>query len=130
FLQAAMIRILLLLGQSAFAADKLAIPAGLDAYMPVPESNPLTAAKVALGRKLFFDTRLSADGKISCATCHDPALAFSDAQPRAVGIAGHSGTRRAPRLVNRGYGRTFFWDGRADSLEVQVTQPIANPIEM
>jgi len=83
-----------------------------------------------VGRQLFFDKRLSRDGSISCATCHDPARAFSDARARAVGVAGRQGARNAPALVNRGYGRAFFWDGRSRSLEQQVLDPIANPNEM
>lgn len=111
-------------------AQTLSIPLGLDAYMPVPSSNPLTPEKIALGKKLFFDKRLSRDETISCATCHLPEYGFTDKRPVAVGIDGKVGTRRTPRLLNRGYGRTFFWDGRAATLEEQVTQPIANPIEM
>ena len=106
------------------------IPAGLDAYLPVPPANPLTRAKVELGKKLFAEKRLSADGSVSCQSCHDPQWAFGDKHPLAVGIGGKTGTRRAPRLVNRGYGKSFFWDGRAPSLEDQVVQPIANPAEM
>jgi cytochrome c peroxidase len=106
------------------------LPLGLDAYMPVPESNPLTKEKIALGRKLFFDRILSRDRSISCSTCHDPQLAFTDNKPVAEGIGGQKGTRRTARLINRGYGRTFFWDGRAASIEEQVIQPIQNPIEM
>lgn len=109
---------------------KLEVPPGLDAYMPVPPENPLTPAKVALGRKLFFDARLSRDKSVSCATCHDPKLAFTDARKVAQGIAGRTGDRRVPRIVNRGYGKRFFWDGRAASLEEQVIQPIENPKEM
>jgi cytochrome c peroxidase len=112
------------------AAESLPIPAGLDAYMPVPENNLLTREKVELGKKLFFDPRLSRDNTISCATCHDPKRAFSDSRPTASGIGGRSGKRRVPRLVNRGYGKSFFWDGRAASLEEQVMQPIKNPNEM
>lgn len=82
----------------------LAIPLGLDLYMPVPEDNPPTAEKVALGRQLFFDARLSADGSLSCASCHEPARAFADGRPIAVGIAGRRGLRNAPVLINRGYG--------------------------
>lgn len=109
------------------AAD---IPLGLDAFMPEPPDNPVTREKVVLGRKLFFDVSLSRDRTISCATCHDPELGFTDDRPLAVGIDGQVGTRRSPRLVNRGYGRFFFWDGRATSLEEQVLKPIENPIEM
>lgn len=105
-------------------------PLGLDAYMPTPPDNPVTPEKAALGRKLFFDKRLSLDNTLSCAACHDPELAFTDREPVAVGVRKQKGTRRSPRLVNRGYGQTFFWDGRAQSLEEQVLKPIENPIEM
>lgn len=98
--------------------------------MPIPDANPLTAEKVALGRRLFFDPILSRDRTLSCATCHDPKLGFTDDKPVAVGVGGKKGTRRSPRLINRGYGKLFFWDGRAESLEEQVLQPIENPIEM
>ena len=105
-------------------------PLGLDLYMPVPDANPLTPTKIALGRKLFFDKQLSRDGTLSCATCHDPKLAFSDGREVARGINGQEGTRNAPAIINRGYGRTFFWDGRAKSLEQQVLEPILNPKEL
>jgi cytochrome c peroxidase len=103
---------------------------GLDLYMPVPESNPLTPAKVALGRRLFFDKRLSRDGTLACASCHDPKLAFSDGRAVARGINGADATRNAPALLNRGYGSSFFWDGRAKSLEQQALEPILNPREL
>lgn len=118
-----------LLTTFAWAAP-LEVPLGLDAYMPIPADNPWTAEKAALGRRLFFDPILSEDGTVSCATCHDPQLGFTDREPVAVGIGGQRGTRRTPRLINRGYGRLFFWDGRAASLEQQVLKPIDNPIEM
>jgi cytochrome c peroxidase len=105
-------------------------PLGLDLYMPVPESNPLTREKIALGRRLFFDTRLSRDGTLACATCHDPARAFSDGRPVPRGVDAIQGARNAPALINRGYGRVFFWDGRAASLERQARQPITNPTEL
>jgi len=105
-------------------------PLGLDLYMPVPDANPLTPQKIALGRKLFFDKRLSRDGTLACASCHDPKLAFSDGRKVARGIHGQEGTRNAPAILNRGYGRTFFWDGRAKSLEEQAIQPILNPAEL
>ena len=105
-------------------------PLGLDLYMPVPENNLLNRDRVALGRKLFFDKRLSADRTLSCATCHDPKRAFSDGRPVAIGIAGAKGTRNSPALINRGYGAAFFWDGRAPTLELQVLQPILNPNEL
>ena len=108
----------------------LAIPLGLDRYLPVPEDNPLTVEKVALGRQLFFDRRLSRDQSISCATCHDPTRGFADSNRLAVGISGRSGRRNVPSLINRGYGRAFFWDSRAPSLEDQVLQPIEDVNEM
>src|SRR6266567_4920837 len=105
-------------------------PLGLDLYMPAPETNPLTPAKIALGRRLFFDKRLSRDGTLRCASCHDPKLAFSDGRKVARGINGAEASRNAPTLVNRGYGVSFFWDGRASSLEQQAAQPMLNPREM
>ena len=111
-------------------AQTLPVPLGLDAYVPIPASNPLTREKVELGKRLFFDARLSVDGSISCASCHDPKLAFTDARRTAVGVAGQTGDRRTPRIVNRAYGKAFFWDGRAATLEDQVLQPVSNPKEM
>jgi cytochrome c peroxidase len=108
----------------------VAVPLGLDQLIPAPAGNPLEAGRVKLGRQLFFDKRLSRDGTVACATCHDPARAFSDGAARAVGIGSQTGPRRSPRILNRAYGKTFFWDGRAASLEEQVAQPIANPLEM
>lgn len=105
-------------------------PLGLDLYMPVPSANPLTRDKVALGRRLFFDKRLSRDGSLACATCHDPKRAFSDGRAVAIGISGAQGTRNSPALINRGYGAAFFWDGRAPSLERQALEPILNPKEL
>ncbi|MBI3665061.1 MAG: cytochrome-c peroxidase [Acidobacteria bacterium] len=112
------------------SSKRLDIPAGLDAYMPVPEDNPVTAEKVALGRRLFFDRRLSRDRSISCATCHDPRRAFSTTRPVAVGVFGRRGRRNAPSLINRGYGRAFFWDARMKTLEEQVLKPIQDRNEM
>jgi cytochrome c peroxidase len=108
----------------------LTIPLGLDLYLPVPEDNPITVEKVALGRRLFFDKRLSRDGSISCSTCHNPNRAFSTPLPVAIGIGGRQGHRNAPALINRGYGRAYFWDGRTPTLEQQVVEPIQNPNEM
>jgi cytochrome c peroxidase len=108
----------------------LAIPLGLDLYMPVPEENLVTQEGIEIGRRLFFDTRLSRDGTVACASCHDPARAFSDGRPVAIGVFNRVGRRSAPALVNRGYGRSFFWDGRAATLEELVLQPIQDPAEM
>jgi cytochrome c peroxidase len=106
------------------------IPLGLDLYMPIPEDNPITTEQIELGRQLFNDRRLSRDRSIACASCHDPDRAFSDGRPVAIGVNGRLGRRNAPTLVNRGYGRAFFWDGRAATLEEQVLQPIQDPNEM
>jgi cytochrome c peroxidase len=114
-------------------AFKDSIPLGLPAdtwdYY-VPRNNPLTPAKVELGRKLFFDARLSADGQVSCATCHDPKLAFTDGKTVAEGIFGRRGARNSPTLLNAMFNTGQFWDGRADTLEVQAIQPLTNPLEM
>ena len=110
--------------------EKWSPPLGLDLYMPVPEDNPLSTGKIALGRQLFTDTLLSRDGTRACATCHDPARAFTDGRAVTLGVLDRTGTRSAPALINRGYGRSFFWDGRAATLEEQVVQPIVNPNEL
>jgi cytochrome c peroxidase len=111
-------------------AGELQIPLGLDAYIPAPETNPILPQRAALGRSLFFDRDLSRDRTVSCATCHDPARAFTDDKPLATGVSGRKGARRTPTLLNRAYGRSFFWDGRAESLEQQVLKPISHPAEM
>ena len=111
-------------------ALQLTIPAGLDTYIPTPDDNPITREGAELGRKLFFDKSLSRDRTVSCATCHIPEQAFTDGKPLAVGLANRLGKRRTPTIVNRGYGKSFFWDGRSPSLEDQVLKPIQNPDEM
>jgi cytochrome c peroxidase len=95
-------------------------------------SNPPTPERVRLGRWLFFDARLSADGTVSCATCHRPENAFSEPTAFSTGIKGQKGVRKAPSFVNQADALLphFFWDGRAGSLEDQVLGPITNPIEM
>ena len=100
--------------------------------MPIvwPADNPYSAEKAELGWLLFFDTRLSSDGTISCASCHAPEHAFTDARPVSAGISSQLGGRSAPSIINRVYGAAQFWDGRASSLEEQVKGPLANPIEM
>jgi cytochrome c peroxidase len=110
--------------------DLEAIPVGLDGQRAVPQDNPLSEAKVQLGRKLFFDPLLSADRTIACASCHDPAHGFASPQPRAVGVGGKQGKRNAPSLFNRAYGLSFFWDGREATLESQALRPIEDPLEM
>lgn len=90
----------------------------------------LQAREVALGKALFFDTRLSSDGNVSCATCHDPARAFTSREPRAVGAHGQIGTRNAPTVLNSAYRDSYFWDGRVRTLEDQAKQPLLNASEM
>ncbi|TXT31685.1 MAG: Cytochrome-c peroxidase, partial [Planctomycetota bacterium] len=92
--------------------------------------NLMTRAKIELGRQLYFDTRLSADNTISCASCHDPAEGFAKHTQFGVGINGQMGGRNSPVSYNRILSGAQFWDGRAASLEAQAVGPIANPIEM
>jgi len=96
----------------------------------IPKDNPQTPEKIALGQKLFFDGRLSADGSVACSTCHDPARAFTDRRPASIGIKGRAGQRNAPTILNALYNKTQFWDGRAKSLEEQAALPIVNSVEM
>src|SRR5271157_6129825 len=96
----------------------------------IPSDNPQTPEKIALGQKLFFDGRLSADGSVACSTCHDPARAFTDGRPTSIGIMGRIGQRNAPTILNALYNKTQFWDGRAKTLEDQAALPIVNPVEM
>jgi len=132
---------------AAQAGDLRAAAASLEAAnpvqpLPVP---PLGAAgeltdlafrvtpeKVRLGRWLFFDARLSADGRVSCATCHDPAHGFSEVEPVSTGVHGKTGTRKAPPILNAAFPiyPVWFWDGRAASLVEQAKGPMANPVEM
>src|ERR1700682_5392806 len=96
----------------------------------IPPENPQTAEKIALGQKLFFDGRLSVDGTVACATCHDPQRAFTDGRPTSIGVQGRSGQRNAPTVLNALYNKTQFWDGRAKTLEDQAAFPIVNSVEM
>ncbi|MEG3791446.1 cytochrome c peroxidase [Lysobacter sp. CCNWLW3] len=88
------------------------------------------AARVALGKRVFLDARLSDNGKVSCASCHNPRLAFADGRVVSLGVHGKSGTRNAPSLLENATKRHFFWDGRESSLEAAVLQPFVNPVEM
>lgn len=103
---------------------------GLLPPMPIPADNPQDDAKIRLGRQLYFDGRLSADGTISCATCHAPAMAYANHNPTDTGIGGQVGTRNSGTIIDSGYMRFQFWDGRAGSLEEQALGPIHNPVEM
>ncbi|WP_437229139.1 cytochrome-c peroxidase [Planctomicrobium sp. SH661] len=94
------------------------------------EENPMTRAKIELGRQLYFDPRLSADGTVSCASCHHPDNGYAKETQFGVGIGGQQGGRNSPVSFNRILSDLQFWDGRAGSLEDQAIGPIANPIEM
>ena len=113
------IRPLLPLGLAAGASQIV----GLDV-------NPLTRAKIELGRQLYFDTRLSKDNTISCASCHDPEYGYAKETQFGVGVGGQTGNRNSPAAYNRILSSVQFWDGRAATLEEQAKGPIANPIEM
>lgn len=95
-----------------------------------PADNPYSEAKEELGKKLFFDPRLSKSGQISCANCHDPELAWADGRRVAYGHDRQLGTRNAPTVLNIVYAKKYFWDGRAATLEDQAKAPIENPVEM
>lgn len=90
----------------------------------------MSAEKVALGRALFFDKRLSRDGSVSCAVCHDPARAFTDSNVIAEGVGATRGTRNSPTILNSMFSELLFWDGRAVSLEDQVNHPLVSSFEM
>jgi cytochrome c peroxidase len=96
----------------------------------IPADNPQTPEKISLGQRLFFDRRLSVDGTVSCSTCHDPALAFTDRKRTSVGVKGRTGQRNAPTILNALYNKTQFWDGRVNTLEEQEALPIVNSVEM
>ncbi len=113
-------------GGAAIGAVNLGLPA-----VPELAENPTTAEKVRLGNILFSDKRFSSTGEVSCATCHDPAKAFTDG-PLSVseGINKLTGTRNAPTVVNAAFFTSQFWDGRRPSLEEQSGDPFLNPVEM
>ena len=118
---------------SNHAPLEFTLPKGLEAGKAnvfVPEGNVITRAKIELGRQLYFDTRLSSDASVSCASCHDPAHGYGADTRFGVGIQGKEGGRNSPVSYNRLLSREQFWDGRASTLEDQAVGPIANPIEM
>src|SRR5512144_2802192 len=107
------------------------LPAGLQAGAAyIPDENPMSPAKVALGRLLYFDKRLSSDDTVSCATCHDPAHGWAEPRKTSTGIQGKVGGRNAPTVINRLFSKEQFWGGRGQVLEDQAKGPIVNPIEM
>lgn len=106
----------------AFAPEIQPLPTPLSSYeaMPVPQDNPMTPEKVALGRQLFFDERLSIDGSRSCYSCHVCEKGLTDGLPKAIGAGNKTLTRSSPTLWNIGYHKEFYWDGRSPSLEKQA----------
>ncbi len=116
-------------------AYDLSIPAHFANKLPnpvIPNNNPLTIEGIALGKKLFYDPILSADGTQSCATCHKIANGFSDNTAFSLGVDGLAGDRNAMPLFNLAWNVSdkFFWDGRSLGLETQAEEPVTNPIEM
>ena len=111
------------------STNQAGFPATLYSWV-IPPDNQQTPAKIALGKALFFDDRLSADGKISCDHCHSPAKGFTDQLPTSEGIHAQFGQRNAPPILNALFNVTQFWDGRSPTLEAQIEGPVTNPVEM
>lgn len=107
----------------------LSVPAHFPA-MQIPADNPMTEEGVFLGRMLFYEKKLSLDNSISCASCHTPANAFTDNAIFSQGVNGTLGNRNSMPLINLGWQTSFFWDGRAKTLEEQILEPVPNPVEM
>lgn len=112
--------------------DGITVPdiSPLPAYVPIPGTNLNYEQKVALGKQLYFDGRLSKNGAISCAFCHNPGTGFADARQFSIGAFGTAGGRQSPTVYNTAFNTFQFWDGRAGSLEEQAIGPIHNPVEM
>ncbi len=109
----------------------LTLPLGLQADAAyIPDDNPMSEDKVALGKFLYFDPRLSKDGTISCASCHIPFHGFADPHRVSAGVGGQLGSRNSPTVINRLFSAEQFWDGRAKDLEEQAHGPLVNPVEM
>jgi len=105
------------------------LPLGLSP-IPWPEDNPYSPARAELGKLLFFDGRLSSNGIVSCAFCHEPEHAYAGSTAFSKGVNGKLGPRHAQTLINRAWGKSEFWDGRAPTLEAQVIVPVTNADEM
>jgi cytochrome c peroxidase len=109
---------------------KVKVPLGLTQNPPIPAENLMTLQKWALGKKLYFDTLLSSDGTVSCASCHAPSKGYTDQSPVSTGIKSLKGGMSAPTVINSAYNAFQFWDGRAASLEDQAQGPVQNAVEM
>jgi cytochrome c peroxidase len=129
FLLLTLLPALLAVRKAQPATPELVVPLGLPA-IPWPEDNPYSPARADLGRMLFFDGRLSSNGIVSCAFCHEPGHAFSGGTRISKGVNGKPGERHTPTLINRAWGKSQFWDGRSPTLESQVIVPVTNPDEM
>jgi cytochrome c peroxidase len=105
------------------------VPLGLPP-LAIPDDNPMTPEKIELGKMLYFDKRVSKDGTVACATCHDPKMAWAEHTPTSTGINKQVGGRNSPTVINAAYAPAQFWDGRAATLEDQASGPVGNPIEM
>jgi cytochrome c peroxidase len=116
------------------ASGPTAAPRGIDGVawtsIYVPPDNTLNPDRVALGRKLYFDVRLSKDGTVACATCHDISRGFTDRRSVSEGIKDQLGQRSSPTVMNAAFFQSMFWDGRAVTLEDQAKLPVLNPVEM
>lgn len=119
-----------IIASAASSPSALAAFEALPAKAPSPAENPQTTAKVELGKKLFFDTRLSRNGTISCNSCHNVLGNGADLTATGIGIDGKRGGRNSPTVWNAAFQSVQFWDGRAPSLEEQAKGPMTNPIEM
>ena len=115
---------LLTVGSMVFA-EAQPLPA-----VPIPKDNPQSAAKISLGKQLFFDPRLSLDGTVSCNSCHNVMGSGTDNRPNSIGVGGKAGGRSSPTVWNSAYLSAQFWDGREPTLEAQAKGPLTNPIEM
>jgi cytochrome c peroxidase len=111
------------------STNQVGFPATLYSWV-IPPDNQQTPAKIALGKALFFEDRLSADGKVSCDHCHGPDKGFTDQLPTSMGIHAQFGQRNAPSVLNALFNVTQFWDGRSPTLEAQIEGPVTNPVEM
>jgi len=129
-------KLILTLVLGALTATSAAIMAqggmrgGMSLNVQAPADNPITPEKVALGKQLYFDGRLSKDGTISCNSCHDLKAGGADTKAVSTGVGGALGTRNSPTVWNTAFHNAQFWDGRAPSLEEQAKGPLINPVEM
>ena len=120
-------------GEPTDEVVEVEVPAGLPSLttgVNVPAHNPITKAKLELGKQLYYDQRISKNSTVSCATCHNPDKGWTDHMPTSAGIGGQFGGRNSPTVLNTVYGKSMFWDGRSPSLEGQAQGPIQNKIEM